>query len=35
VPRGQAVTLADVSLPNNQAVQIRQEMVSTCKSAVN
>ena len=27
VPLGQAVTLADVSLPENQAVQIRQEMV--------
>lgn len=35
LPRGQAVTLADVSLPNNQAVQIRQEMVRTRKNPVN
>lgn len=28
VPCGQAVTLADVSLPDNQAVQIRQAMVA-------
>ncbi|MBS3786187.1 MAG: Gfo/Idh/MocA family oxidoreductase [Gammaproteobacteria bacterium] len=29
VPCGQAVTLADVRLPENQAVQIRQEMVNS------